>query len=137
MQGIPEVQFQRIAVMGELTKMGCTMLGAWGPASATGGLLQVTCQPSPHPCLEPPATTSLWLGGLFAQTLCAGVTQLRALDWDTDGPFQAYPLVLVRHPSNPEEGHAHAVVSRPPSFALDRLGLWNQENKNGTGRVPR
>ena len=40
-QGIPEVQFQRIAVMGELTKMGCTMLGAWGPASATGGLLQV------------------------------------------------------------------------------------------------
>ena len=25
--------------------------------------------------------------------------QLRALDWNTDGPFQAYPLVVVRHPS--------------------------------------
>ena len=61
------VQFRRMSMMGELTKMGCSMIGAWGPASAGGGLLQ-----------------------------------LRALDWDTDGPFQAFPLLIVRHPSAPE-----------------------------------
>jgi hypothetical protein len=76
--GLPEREFQQLSMMGELTKMGCTMLGAWGPATATGGLLQ-----------------------------------LRALDWDTDGPFQAYPLVLVRHPSTTAEGHAYASVSYP------------------------
>ena len=47
-----------MAMMGELLKMGCAMLGAWGPATPTGGLVQ-----------------------------------LRALDWDTDGPFQAFPMV--------------------------------------------
>ena len=63
------------------------------------------------------------------------MAQLRALDWDTDGPFQAYPLVLVRHPSNPEEGHAHAVVRCRPvlcAVALPRLGLSNCR----TERIP-
>ncbi len=27
------------------------------------------------------------------------LVQLRALDWDTDGPFQEYPTVLVYHPT--------------------------------------
>ena len=26
--------------------------------------------------------------------------QLRALDWDTDGPFQAFPVVTIRHPKD-------------------------------------
>ncbi len=80
--GLDELEFRRLSMMGELTKMGCTMLGAWGPATAKGPTK----------------------GGLL---------QLRALDWDTDGPFQAFPLLLVRHPSNPEEGHAYASVSYP------------------------
>ena len=63
--GLDLALFHRVAMLGELTKMGCSMIGAWGPAvSRTSGLVQ-----------------------------------LRALDWDTDGPFQAYPVVLVRHPS--------------------------------------
>lgn len=37
------------------------------------------------------------------------LVQLRALDWDTDGPFQQYPVVLVYHPS--EEGHSFSVLS--------------------------
>eukprot|EP01043_Picozoa_sp_COSAG02_P026200 COSAG02_NODE_1502_length_12258_cov_12.486142_4_plen_232_part_00 len=80
--GLEEQDFRRLSMMGELTKMGCSMLGAWGPATAKG-----------------PTN-----GGLL---------QLRALDWDTDGPFQAFPLLLVRHPSNAEEGHAYASVSYP------------------------
>jgi len=52
------------------------MVGAWGPATTTGGLVQ-----------------------------------LRALDWDTDGPFQAFPMVLIRHPSDlPDGGHAFLTV---------------------------
>ena len=36
--------------------------------------------------------------------------QLRALDWDTDGPFRDYPAVVVYHPSNASDGHAWANV---------------------------
>lgn len=35
--------------------------------------------------------------------------QLRALDWNTDGPFQKYPTVVVYHPNN-GSGHAFSVV---------------------------
>ena len=80
--GLQEVEFRRLSMLGELTKMGCTMLGAWGPATAHGPTK----------------------GGLL---------QLRALDWDTVGPFQAFPLLLVRHPTNTDEGHAYASVSYP------------------------
>lgn len=67
--------FHRVSMMGELTKMGCSMIGAWGPATKTSQLLQ-----------------------------------LRALDWDTTGPFQAYPVVMVRHPSDPDDGHSFVTV---------------------------
>ncbi len=30
--------------------------------------------------------------------------QLRALDWDIDGPFRKYPAILVYHPSNDKIG---------------------------------
>lgn len=33
--------------------------------------------------------------------------QLRALDYDTDGPFRDYPQVTVYHPT---EGHPYAQV---------------------------
>lgn len=36
--------------------------------------------------------------------------QLRALDYDTDGPFKDFKIVLVYHPS---EGHAYAQVGFP------------------------
>eukprot|EP00180_Rhodochaete_pulchella_P001470 Plantae.Rhodophyta-Rhodochaete_pulchella.ctg22794.p1 GENE.Plantae.Rhodophyta-Rhodochaete_pulchella.ctg22794~~Plantae.Rhodophyta-Rhodochaete_pulchella.ctg22794.p1 ORF type:complete len:389 (-),score=55.28 Plantae.Rhodophyta-Rhodochaete_pulchella.ctg22794:52-1092(-) len=34
--------------------------------------------------------------------------QLRALDWDTDGPFKNYPAIIVYHPSGTDNGHAFA-----------------------------
>jgi len=36
--------------------------------------------------------------------------QLRALDWETHGPFQKYPVVIVYHPSA-DNGHPYSVVS--------------------------
>lgn len=35
---------------------------------------------------------------------------MQALDWDTTGPFQAYPVVMVRHPSDPDDGHSFVTV---------------------------
>ena len=31
--GLPEVTFRRVAMLGELTKMGCSMIGAWSASS--------------------------------------------------------------------------------------------------------
>ena len=36
--------------------------------------------------------------------------QLRALDWDVDGPFRSYPAIVVYHPKNASYGHAWANV---------------------------
>ena len=36
--------------------------------------------------------------------------QLRALDWDVDGPFRNYPAVVVYHPKNESYGHPWANV---------------------------
>ncbi len=36
--------------------------------------------------------------------------QLRALDWDIDGPFKNYAAVIVYHPSGTSNGHAFANV---------------------------
>eukprot|EP01104_Vermistella_antarctica_P019035 TRINITY_DN7276_c0_g1_i1.p1 TRINITY_DN7276_c0_g1~~TRINITY_DN7276_c0_g1_i1.p1 ORF type:complete len:467 (+),score=129.97 TRINITY_DN7276_c0_g1_i1:146-1546(+) len=57
----------------ELIKAGCTIVEAWGDATAADGE-----------------------GSLF---------QLRALDFNSNGPFQNWPLVTVYHP---DEGHGHA-----------------------------
>lgn len=46
-------------------------------------------------------------GDAIAQVPGLGLLQLRALDWDTDGPFPKYPLIVVYHPN---EGHAFANV---------------------------
>lgn len=36
--------------------------------------------------------------------------QLRALDWDVDGPFKNFPQITVYHPSNSDNGHAFANI---------------------------
>lgn len=53
-----------MSLIPELIKAQCSILGAWGPATVGGSLLQ-----------------------------------LRALDWDTDGPFQKYPTLVTWHPT--------------------------------------
>ena len=50
-------------------------------------------------------------GAWGAATASTGKTfQLRALDWDIDGPFKDYPAVVVYHPSESDNGHAFANV---------------------------
>lgn len=68
----------RIHLFGELTQGDCTMIGAWGPATVGGALVQ-----------------------------------LRALDWDTVGPFRDNSAVTVYHvdeEAHPELGHSFANV---------------------------
>eukprot|EP00698_Gefionella_okellyi_P020891 TRINITY_DN6653_c0_g1_i1.p1 TRINITY_DN6653_c0_g1~~TRINITY_DN6653_c0_g1_i1.p1 ORF type:complete len:440 (+),score=86.37 TRINITY_DN6653_c0_g1_i1:53-1321(+) len=74
--GVEYDQLLWVAMLPELIKAGCSMFGAWGPATAS---------------------------------LNGSLIQLRALDWNTDGPFQQVPLVQVYHP-NAGNGHAFAVV---------------------------
>ena len=38
-------------------------------------------------------------------TVNKNVVQLRALDWDFEGPYRKYPLVIVYHPSNTKDGN--------------------------------
>ena len=42
--------------------------------------------------------------------------QLRALDYDTDGPFKDYPILTVYHPS--DGGHPYAQVGWPGSIGV-------------------
>ena len=78
--GASLVDLRRVAMIAEWTRAQCSMLGAWGPASFGGGLVQ-----------------------------------LRALDWDTDGPFQRFPVLAVFHPA-PSTGGA-------PCAALGWAGM--------------
>ena len=75
--GVGAADIRRVAMLAEWTRAQCSMLGAWGAASATGGLVQ-----------------------------------LRALDWDTDGPFQQWPVLAVYHPDAAATGGgvAHATL---------------------------
>jgi isopenicillin-N N-acyltransferase like protein len=50
-------------------------------------------------------------GAWGAATASTGKTfQLRALDWDTDGPFKDFSAVVVYHPSGPNGGNTFANV---------------------------
>ena len=52
------------------------------------------------------------LYGLWGKATFGGKTlQLRALDWDTDGGLQDYPVVTVYHPQSDKLGHAFANVA--------------------------
>ena len=66
----------RIHLIGELTQGDCSMVGAWGKATAGGKALA-----------------------------------LRALDWDTDGPFKLLPSVTVYHPDASRGGLGHAFAN--------------------------
>jgi hypothetical protein len=72
--GLDYQTLARVHLIGELTQGDCSLIGAWGGATAGGKTLQ-----------------------------------LRALDWDTDGPFRDYPAVTVYHPTTPG-AHAFANV---------------------------
>ncbi|KJE94496.1 hypothetical protein CAOG_05130 [Capsaspora owczarzaki ATCC 30864] len=74
--GLDYKMIRRVHMIGELTKGGCSMYGAWGKATASTGKL----------------------------------FQMRALDWDVDGPFKDYPQITVYHPSNSDNGHAFANI---------------------------
>lgn len=73
--GVDIVSLRRVSMIAEWTRAQCSMLGAWGPASAAGGLVQ-----------------------------------LRALDWDTTGPFQRFPVLTVFHPDASTGGVPNAVL---------------------------
>jgi hypothetical protein len=73
--GASAADLQRVAMIAEWTRAQCSMLGAWGPATPSGSLVQ-----------------------------------LRALDWDTDGPFQRFPVLTVYHPDAASGGAASAVL---------------------------
>jgi hypothetical protein len=78
--GASAADVRRVAMIAEWTRAQCSMLGAWGPASFTGRLVQ-----------------------------------LRALDWDTDGPFQQWPTLTVFHPD--------AASGGVPSASLGWAGM--------------
>lgn len=70
--------------------------------------------------------------------------QLRALDFDTDGPFKDYPQVTVYHPS---EGYAYAQVGWPGSIgaltgfssqqlAISEIGVSYPDDSFGQGTYP-
>ncbi|CAF3751538.1 unnamed protein product [Rotaria sordida] len=52
------------------------------------------------------------LYGLWGNaTLQSKTLQLRALDWDTQGGLQDFPVVTIYHPRSPKLGHAFANVA--------------------------
>lgn len=58
----------------------------------------------------PLAQCSLY--GLWGKATLGGKTlQMRALDWDTDGGLQDYPVITVYHPLTPKLGHAFVNVA--------------------------
>lgn len=65
--GLDYMSIVRMSMIPELIKAACSIVVAWGEATAGGA--------------------------------AAGKpVHLRALDWDTGGPFQKYPLLLTMHP---------------------------------------
>ena len=57
-------------------------------------------------------------GAWGAATASGATLQLRALDWDTDGPFQDYPQVTVYHADDDEDdGHTLSTTTEGHSFA--------------------
>jgi hypothetical protein len=52
------------------------------------------------------------LYGLWGNATLGGKTlQLRALDWDTDGGLQDYPVITIYHPGTSKLGHPFANVA--------------------------
>jgi hypothetical protein len=75
--GVDYLQIRNLAMLPELIKASCSIVGAWGDATAETD---------------------------------SELVQLRALDWDMNGPFQQFPVLLVYHPLE-GDGHPFAVLS--------------------------
>lgn len=49
--------------------------------------------------------------GVWGKASLNGQTvQLRALDWDFDGPYRKVPAVIIYHPDKPHQGNAFANI---------------------------
>ena len=51
--------------------------------------------------------------------------QLRALDWETTGPFQQFPAVIVYHPTN-NNGHPFGIFTFVGFIGLFFLFIYSQ-----------
>lgn len=71
--GIDYAMLRRVNVIPELIQMQCSMMGAWGPATADSKTED-------------------------GYDLEGSLIQLRALDFETKGPFQKYLQLTVYHP---------------------------------------
>lgn len=95
--GVPYDSILRLNMFAEITKASCSFFGAWGDA-----------------------TSDTANGGT------GNVYQLRALDYDTEGPFKDYVQVTVYHPS---DGYSFANIGWPGSigvlsgFSEHKLGI--------------
>jgi len=105
----------RVNMLPELIRMTCTMMGAWGKATAT-----------------PAAAASASGGG-------GGLVQLRALDFGS-GPFANYSVLTVYHPT---EGNAFASLGFPGMVGAitgwsDKVALSEKvwETYDGSGVQP-
>ena len=62
------------------------------------------------------------LYGLWGNATLGGKTlQLRALDWDTDGGLQDYPVITIYHPRDPKLGHPFTNVAWAGNYLLNLL----------------
>ena len=92
-------------------------------------IYQTLCKDNQNSLLSFLNVCLLWLysAGAWgnATSIDYNLVQLRALDWETDGPFQQYPVVLVYHPS--QEGHSFSVVlwsGLVGAITGYNLGVW-------------
>lgn len=55
--------------------------------------------------------------GAWRKSTSNGQTiQLRALDWDFDGPYKKYPMAVVYHPSSPKYGNTWMNIGFKEAF---------------------
>lgn len=81
-----------------------------GMADATGIDWETLMRISLFPELIKASCSMLGAWGPATLNIGGGLVQLRALDWDTGGPFQQYPLVINYHPLV-GDGHAFSVLT--------------------------
>lgn len=80
-----------------------------GMADATGVWVQQAIRVHLIGSLTQGDCSAFGAWGEATKDVGGGLLQLRALDWDTDGPFKDFPAVIVYHPSE-GKGHPFANV---------------------------
>jgi len=101
-----------------------------GIADASGGLVSLTDLRNINWLGEVTRGACSMFGAKDSATASRGgkLLQLRALDWDVDGPFKNWPLLVVYHPA---EGNGHAwanlgfagLTASVTGFSAAQLGL--------------